>query len=108
MTRKLQPCGTRSAYKRHLYNHETPCDACKAANSAAVNETAMDKELKKHPPRILWRKTRGGVFVAVSIHDPHAERGNNRPVVYEPIEPEPVAPPERMDPSLLNAARTLT
>jgi hypothetical protein len=23
------PCGTRSAYKRHLYNGEEPCQACR-------------------------------------------------------------------------------
>lgn len=27
-----QPCGTVAAYKRHLYNDEEPCDACREAN----------------------------------------------------------------------------
>lgn len=29
------PCGTTSAYRRHLRHKETPCDACKAANARA-------------------------------------------------------------------------
>lgn len=33
--RELQPCGTRGAYRRHLYRKEVPCDPClKAANAA--------------------------------------------------------------------------
>jgi hypothetical protein len=27
------PCGTRSAYLRHLRHNETPCAACRAANA---------------------------------------------------------------------------
>lgn len=29
-----RPCGTRTAYKRHLAHGETPCSLCKAANAA--------------------------------------------------------------------------
>lgn len=29
--RKLQPCGTTGAYRRHLKHGETPCDPCKEA-----------------------------------------------------------------------------
>ena len=32
------PCGTRSAYMRHLNRNETPCQACKDANSAHQRE----------------------------------------------------------------------
>ena len=32
------PCGTVSAYKRHLRHGETPCAACRAANAAAARE----------------------------------------------------------------------
>lgn len=28
-----KPCGTRSAYKRHLRRNETPCDDCRHANN---------------------------------------------------------------------------
>ena len=31
--RELAPCGTRSAYVRHLRNGEDACDACKKANT---------------------------------------------------------------------------
>ncbi|MFE9906455.1 WhiB family transcriptional regulator [Streptomyces achromogenes] len=31
--RPLAPCGTRSAYQRHLRKKEPPCEACKAANT---------------------------------------------------------------------------
>jgi hypothetical protein len=30
----LQPCGTVAAYKRHLYNQQEPCRACRTANHA--------------------------------------------------------------------------
>ena len=36
MARQLAPCGTRSAYNRHLRHNEEPCEACKAANAAAA------------------------------------------------------------------------
>jgi hypothetical protein len=109
MSRPLKPCGTYAAYARHLRNNEKPCDPCTAANRQRQSDapsgrnayqSAMDKELRKDPPKILWRKRRGGVFVAVSVHDPHAERGTNRPQVYEPIAPECT------NPDLLTAART--
>ena len=84
MPRKLQPCGTRAAYARHLYNHDAPCDPCKAAMRTAQDNApsgnnhwgAMaDKALEANPPVILWeldpvRK----IQVAVSIQDPHTER----------------------------------
>jgi hypothetical protein len=28
-----RPCGTRSAYKRHLRKSETPCDLCRLSNN---------------------------------------------------------------------------
>jgi len=34
VTRKLKPCGTLAAYKRHLRMGEKPCDACTSANTA--------------------------------------------------------------------------
>ena len=33
--RKLAPCGTRAAYRRHHYRGETPCQPCKDAERAA-------------------------------------------------------------------------
>jgi len=30
---ELAPCGTRSAYQRHLYNLEKPCFACQVASA---------------------------------------------------------------------------
>jgi len=38
-SRVLAECGTRSAYKRHLRNSETPCDPCKAAAAAVGRAT---------------------------------------------------------------------
>lgn len=32
--RELAPCGTPAAYKRHRSRGETPCDACREANTA--------------------------------------------------------------------------
>jgi hypothetical protein len=83
MTRKLQPCGTRAAYARHLYKGEEPCDACKAANVIRANSSPsgignyghdMDLALEANPPVIHWAKNRHGIQVAIYINDPHAER----------------------------------
>lgn len=83
MTRKLRPCGTRSAYQRHLYHKEDPCDACKAANSAKNSDSAaalnvyeadMARALEDDPPVIEWVPNSKGVMIAASIHDPHAEK----------------------------------
>ncbi len=38
-TQPQAECGTRSAYKRHLRNSETPCDPCKAAAAAVRRAT---------------------------------------------------------------------
>lgn len=35
---QLAPCGTRSAYARHLKNKEAPCDKCKQANNIHQRE----------------------------------------------------------------------
>ena len=84
MTRPLQPCGTKSAYRRHLYHKEDPCAKCKAANTAKQNPngpTAMrvgevhwDEVLQSNPPDIGWVKNSHGVWVHTYINDPHAER----------------------------------
>jgi hypothetical protein len=74
-----------SAYRRHLYNKETPCDACKQANRARVHlslnpyEVEMAKELERNPPIIQWVKNRRGVLVAAQIHDPHTDHPNRNP-----------------------------
>lgn len=34
--RALSPCGTESAYRRHLRRHEEPCGPCRRANSEAA------------------------------------------------------------------------
>lgn len=83
MTRKLQPCGTRAAYARHLYNDEDPCAACKSANVIRVKgalsgggntyEQDMQRALDANPPEIVWKKDRRGVMRAVEVNDPHAE-----------------------------------
>lgn len=31
MSRVVQPCGTKAAYRRHLAHHQIPCGACLAA-----------------------------------------------------------------------------
>lgn len=83
MTRKLRPCGTQSAYRRHLNRGEVPCAPCRAANSARQNpagdsalrvgEQEWGKVLDDEPPKITWRRKPNGVFVATSVHDPHAD-----------------------------------
>jgi hypothetical protein len=82
MPRKLQPCGTRAAYARHLYNKEDPCEACKAANAIRASAAPsggnaymhdMDRALEANPPDIGWRRKHNGVWVHTYINDPHAE-----------------------------------
>lgn len=36
--RPLRPCGTATAYKRHLNRREVPCDLCCAAHAAAKRD----------------------------------------------------------------------
>lgn len=78
--RKLKPCGTVSAYKRHLYNRETPCAACKAANTELRRQRVdpyaaeMNRALEKNPPVIHWVfDKRSRVMVAAVIQDPHTK-----------------------------------
>jgi hypothetical protein len=81
--RELKPCGTVSAYKRHLYRKEPPCAACKAANTAARNpvsdaaanayELEMTEALEANPPVIQWVPNGRGVLVAAAIYDPHTK-----------------------------------
>lgn len=55
MARPLAPCGTRSAYTRHLRNGEAPCEACKAANAAyakpnnAARQRAWQRLAARYP-----------------------------------------------------------
>lgn len=84
MTRKLRPCGTQSAYRRHLNRGEEPCAECRAANTARTNpgspsalrvgEQEWALELDANPPVIIWRRKPNGVLVHVYINDPHAEK----------------------------------
>ena len=83
MTRKLRPCGTQSAYRRHLNRGEVPCAECRAANTARTNpgspsalrvgEQEWSVVLDADPPVIEWVKNSRGIFVAASVRDPHAE-----------------------------------
>jgi hypothetical protein len=75
--RELKPCGTLSAYKRHLYRGEKPCDACKAANTERRQDpyaAEMNRALEKNPPVIEWVPNGRGVLVAAHIADPHTKK----------------------------------
>ena len=43
----LQPCGTRSAYDRHLREGTPTCDSCRAANNLRVRESRGLKETRE-------------------------------------------------------------
>jgi hypothetical protein len=88
--RTLKPCGTPSAYKRHLYNNEEPCDLCRAANTQRAinaptgNSTSrevlkLEEAMAERPPVIeyrLGRGPRGGLIqIAVRVDDPYMEHG---------------------------------
>jgi hypothetical protein len=49
MARKLAPCGTEAAYKRHLRKGEAPCDECTVAHRLY----RRDQRRKPLPPEIL-------------------------------------------------------
>lgn len=46
MARKLQPCGTFAAYRRHLRAKETPCDACRQAARDQKNDRKNAQRVK--------------------------------------------------------------
>lgn len=55
-TQNLQPCGTTSAFQRHVRNNETPCDPCKAAKRAYAATKKAEwraKEREGKPTRAL-------------------------------------------------------
>lgn len=130
MPRKLRPCGTTAAYSRHLYRKEEPCEACKAANATRANSapsgantytTQADRALQLNPPVIKWRRKNNGIWVAVSVQDPHAETAAQRAwdermareqAVLDAMEDEAREVAERFrqhrsnNTSLLQAART--
>jgi hypothetical protein len=62
--------------------------------SDTVDTLEMDRALIDDPPVIVWRHNGKGIQVAMSVHDPHAEKR------WGP------RAPECTDESLLNAART--
>jgi hypothetical protein len=120
VTRKLRPCGTRSAYQRHRYRGETPCDACREANSAKngggraaanVFEREMADALDADQPVIVWRLDPiRRIQVAVYIDDPHAETPKQRQRDEEfhvdmdaYFAPQPAVEPECTDENLLAA-----
>lgn len=45
----LQPCGTASAYTRHLKHKETPCPPCKEANSRYRQDIKAKQAADKAP-----------------------------------------------------------
>jgi len=46
VARKLQPCGTFAAYRRHLRAKETPCDACRQAARDQKNDRKNAQRVK--------------------------------------------------------------
>lgn len=52
MPRKLQPCGTPAAYRRHLRNGEKPCLPCARAHAAAKEERAAKRRADEAPVRL--------------------------------------------------------
>lgn len=120
--RKLKPCGTHAAYVRHLRNNEKPCDPCTAANRErsyaapsgfTTYEREMTRALEADPPTITWRKRNNGIWVHVSIQDPHTETAKQRQRDEEfcadmdaYFAPQPAIEPECTDETLLTAVRT--
>lgn len=51
MSRELKPCGTVSAYQRHLRHGETPCDACREASRDSRREYNLKRYGVRERPR---------------------------------------------------------
>lgn len=45
--KKLKPCGTEAAYRRHLQNGETPCDKCKKAHTTKFKRDSRQARVKE-------------------------------------------------------------
>ena len=45
VTRRVQPCGTLGAYRRHFRNGEDPCPPCRAASAEYHRRWRADNEL---------------------------------------------------------------
>ena len=52
MPRKLQPCGTPAAYRRHLRNGEKPCLPCARAHAKAKEERAAKRRAGEAPVQL--------------------------------------------------------
>lgn len=52
MPRKLQPCGTPAAYRRHLRNGEKPCLPCARAHAKAKEERAAKRRAAEAPVQL--------------------------------------------------------
>jgi hypothetical protein len=46
--RRLAPCGTIAAYRRHLYRDEQPCEACREATRIASRKEYASRSPEKH------------------------------------------------------------
>ena len=60
--RKLAPCGTTAAAKRHRRHGEPPCPECKAAERAA-SKAARDRKAAERPARAAGQATNGAPVV---------------------------------------------
>ena len=90
MTRRAVQCGTHSGYNTHLRNGQTPCDPCRAANSAYHRKHYRRTRARLVPAdnaraRIAHLEAQGFTLLAIAeaadIGAPHLRRiarGNTR------------------------------
>ena len=60
--RKLAPCGTTAAAKRHRRHGEPPCPECRAAERAA-SKAARDRKAAERPARVAGQAAAGAPIV---------------------------------------------
>ena len=65
--RKLAPCGTTAAAKRHRRHGEPPCPDCKAAERAA-SKAARDRKAAERPARVAGQAADGAPVVRTVGH----------------------------------------
>jgi hypothetical protein len=86
--------GTMQGVWRHKNQKEPVCEVCLPAWAEYVKEhppkntramridspdtSAFDKLLDENPPVIVWRKNTRGVFMKVTVHDPHQDTAGRR------------------------------
>lgn len=76
--RKLQPCGTEAAYRRHERNGEEPCQACKDGREKRKAKRKQKRLLPCGTDAAYERHRQNGEETCQPCRDAHNKRNRNR------------------------------